>query len=64
MKKWRKRLVKFLIFDLAVILLLLGTGVIYQQVGLRQDAKILVPLESCTKSMETICIYILVEKAM
>ncbi|KAA8746027.1 MULTISPECIES: alpha/beta fold hydrolase [Paenibacillus] len=43
MKKWRKRLVKFLIFDLAVILLLLGTGVIYQQVGLRQDAKILVP---------------------
>lgn len=64
MKKWRKRLVKFLIFDLAVILLLLGTGVIYQQVGLRQDAKTLVPLVSCTKSMETICIYILVEKAM
>lgn len=64
MKKWRKRLVKFLIFDLAIVLLLLGTGVIYQQVGLRQDAKILVPLESSTKSMETICIYILVEKAM
>lgn len=64
MKKWRKRLVKFLIFDLAIVLLLLGTGVIYQQVGLRQDAKILVPLESSTKSMETICIYILEEKAM
>lgn len=64
MKKWRKRLVKFLIFDLAIVLLLLGTGVIYQQVGLRHDAKILVPLESSTKSMETICIYILEEKAM
>lgn len=43
MKKWRKRFVKFLIFDLVIVLLLLSTGLIYQQVGAREDAKILVP---------------------
>lgn len=43
MKKWRKRFVKFLIFDLVIVLLLLSTGLIYQQVGAREDTKILVP---------------------
>ncbi|WP_244192935.1 MULTISPECIES: alpha/beta fold hydrolase [Paenibacillus] len=32
-----------MIFDLVIVLLLLSTGLIYQQVGAREDAKILVP---------------------
>ncbi|MEC0124938.1 alpha/beta fold hydrolase [Paenibacillus pabuli] len=43
MKKWRRRLVKTLIFGVAAVLLLLGTGVIYQQVNTRQDAKTFTP---------------------
>ncbi|PYE50309.1 alpha/beta hydrolase [Paenibacillus barcinonensis] len=42
-KKWRTRLVKFLLFDLFLIIVLLGSGVIYQQVGASQDEKSFTP---------------------
>jgi pimeloyl-ACP methyl ester carboxylesterase len=42
-KKWRKRLVKFLIVDLSLIIILLGSGLIYQQVGASQDEKSFTP---------------------
>lgn len=43
MKKWRRRLIKTFIFGAVAVLLLLGTGVIYQQVNSRQDAKTFTP---------------------
>lgn len=42
-KKWRKRLVKFLIFDLSLIIILLSTGLIYQQISSSQDEKTFTP---------------------
>ncbi|MBB6024219.1 pimeloyl-ACP methyl ester carboxylesterase [Paenibacillus sp. JGP012] len=42
-KKWRKRLVKFLIVDLSLIIILLGSGLIYQQVGTSKDEKSFTP---------------------
>lgn len=63
-KKWRKRLVKFLIVDLSLIIILLGSGLIYQQVGASQDEKSFTPLASCMKYMAIRCICIQVEKAM
>ncbi|MCR8630154.1 alpha/beta hydrolase [Paenibacillus radicis (ex Xue et al. 2023)] len=43
MKKWLKRLWKTVIIGLVVILLLLGSGAIYEQVGVRKDLKSYTP---------------------
>ncbi|MDT0122714.1 alpha/beta hydrolase [Paenibacillus sp. RRE4] len=42
-KKWLKRLVKFLIFDLSLIIILLSSGLIYQQISSSQDEKTFTP---------------------
>lgn len=64
MKKFRRRLFKTFIFGAVAVLLLLCTGMIYQQVSTRQDLKTFIPLASSTVYMETICIYIRVVKEM
>ncbi|BBI36550.1 alpha/beta fold hydrolase [Cohnella abietis] len=43
MKKWRKRLLKIVIFGLLAVLVLLGAGAIYEQVSVRKDLKAYTP---------------------
>ncbi|OCT14793.1 alpha/beta hydrolase [Paenibacillus pectinilyticus] len=43
MKKWLKRLRKMVVIALAVILVLLGSGALYEQVSLRKDLKAYTP---------------------
>lgn len=44
MKKWRKRIVRFVIYGFILLIVLLGAGFIYQEYGERQDAKTFIPL--------------------